>query len=325
MDAAAIAKAAAQAAEAAPMDTIPVVPMVPGRVLLFDGDYAAYFFAGSEDCSQGDARRNLLDYIAVLKILTGSERCEVHLTHDASHKGHRFVIATVKPYQGQRNHSSKPKNWQFMRDFMENYQGNQFSVHLWRDREADDGIAFRADQLGEMLAAIAMRDKDSHMIPGLHIDWMNKHLTQVSDKIFSVYDEQVSGEYKWFGHKWFWLQCLQGDGADNIPGLPKFKAPSGTLKDIGAKTAEKFLADVNDNYTAAVRVGVLYHSYYGEDWAMRLAEQMCLLWMRRDAMAKPLNMFNHFNLPHDGFRRVLTGAVAMTMRRVKEAYDQLPT
>src|SRR5690606_39588940 len=79
-----------------------------------DGDYAAYFCAGSENCSAGDARRNVLSRVSHLKHISGADRVVMHLTHGASSKGDRFLAATTQPYQGQRQSGRKPHNWAFL-------------------------------------------------------------------------------------------------------------------------------------------------------------------------------------------------------------------
>lgn len=270
-----------RAAEAAPHSAVREIPtLVEGRTLLVDGDYLNYYAAGNDDCSPGRARQNAIEKIDAFKALTGSDKVVTHLTSTDSNKGFRFSCATVKPYQGQRNTGRKPKNWRSLRDWFETYSGIQFKTKTWTDREADDGMAYHSQVLGPNLAVIATADKDMRMFSGIHIDWKTYDITHVPANCFAL----IGSNGKLYGHKWFWQQLLQGDTADNIPGLPKYRKPNGKDAALGEKTAEKFLAGVRDNEEALNVVAGLYRGYYGPgfDWADRLAEQCTLLWMRTD-------------------------------------------
>jgi len=104
----------------------------------------------------------------------------------------------------------------------------------------------------------------------------------------------VSGD-KVYGRKWFWLQMLHGDTADNIPGLPKYKNAKGALALCGPATAEKLLADCVNNTQAFSVVALLYQGFYGEDWWVNMLEQAVLLWMRNDKNSSPLNVLAEGN------------------------------
>lgn len=269
-------------AEAQPMQQGPaVVPdKVPGRVLLVDGDYIAYYCAGNDDTSPGDARRRVIERLESMRDMSGSEKIVVHLTSSASTKGDRFIVATVQPYQGKRG-GHHPKNWAYLRDYLEGYKGSLFTVKTWGTREADDGLAYHAAVLGVDNAVIATADKDLRMVPAWHLSWKHWCMTRVDDHLFEV----IGDDGKVYGNKWLWLQTLQGDGADNIPGLPRYVAPNGKEKLMGEKTAEKFLDGTTSNDDALTRVAALYRTYYKDEWPDRLCEQLGLLWMRRDKEA----------------------------------------
>lgn len=275
--------AVAAAAAAAPQDKAEARPIVvSGRTLLVDGDYLAYYAAGNDETDPGRARQNALEKIEAFRVLSGAERVVVHLTASESNKGWRFIAATVKPYQGQRDGGRKPKNWRSLRDWMETYTGDAFKTKTWTDREADDGMAYHAIVLGPELAVVATADKDMRMFSGWHIDWKTYDLTFVPAYVFEV----AGTNGKLYGHKWFWQQMLQGDTADNIPGLPKYIKPNGKLGPLGEKTAEKLLADTTCNAEAAKVVADLYAGFYEDEWEDRFFEQAVLLWMRTDKGAK---------------------------------------
>ncbi|WP_230944982.1 phosphodiesterase [Burkholderia vietnamiensis] len=260
--------------------------VTPGLVLHLDGDYMAYYCAGNDDCEPGRARRNALDRIEQTRRLTGSESVVVHLSHAACTKAHRYVIATVKAYQGQRT-GRKPKNWAYLRDVLEHYEGPIFKPKLWMTREADDGIAYCANQAR---VAISTRDKDMRMLPGLHINWMTYELTEVKPGEFSV----IGSDGLQYGRKWFYLQLLQGDTADNIPGLPKLFG-----KQCGEATAGTYLRTAQDGESAYDFVQTAYADFYGSGWADALVEQAALLWLRTDAQASIANVAEGFpDCPH---------------------------
>lgn len=259
-------------------------PRVAGRVLHCDGDYLAYYCSGNDETLSGVARNNLLNRIETTRVLSGSDQVLLHLSAPGCTKAHRFLIATVKPYQGQRS-DTKPKNWQFLRDFMTRYEGPAFTTKQWMTREADDGMAYHA-AIRDIV--ISTRDKDMRMLPGTHVDWESYALVSVPRGSFDVLG--YSGLQ--YGHKWFWLQMLQGDAADHIPGLPKF-IQNGKEKPIGEKTAATFLKSAKCNEDAYAIVSALYKSYY-TDWADRMAEQAGLLWLRTDAEASIKNIGSIF-------------------------------
>jgi len=272
---------AAKAAEAQPMPLTDVPAPKPGLAVHIDGDYAAYYCSGNDDTEPGQARRNLLDRVYEAKRLSGATKAVMHLTDRASTKGDRFLVATIKPYQGQRG-GRKPRNWEMLREYMEGYTGDKFTVHTWKTREADDGFAYVAEATDTVLLTA---DKDMRMLPGTHMLWKSMDLIHVPRGTF----ELIGRDGELYGHKWFWQQMLQGDTADNIPGLPKYIKPNKAEAQVGKATAASLLKDVHDNREAFRVVSNLYRGYYGEESMDRLVEQACLLWLRNDRDADLCN------------------------------------
>ena len=278
----AFANAIASAAADSPMGGNSV-PVVRSRTLLVDGDGLAYYCAGKDDSAPGLARAALRAKVASAARVVGAENVIVLLTESGSHKGHRYAIARVKPYQGQRVNSRRPSNWQALRDYME---GPEFPwpVNSTAVAEADDLFGLYAYPNPEG-TVIYTQDKDMRMLPGMHLDWVSHRTYTVQPGADPVFNE------KQYGHKWFWLQMLHGDTADNIPGLPKYLDPNDKLKPVGEVTAGKLLAkeqgaacqreEVPDDLLH-LRVAELYRSFYGVRWLVEMMEQACLLWMRRD-------------------------------------------
>jgi DNA polymerase-1 len=294
----------ATAADAPPMNPVP--PELPGRVLHIDGDILAYWAGGKEDTSVGVSRTIALNKIAQMQEYSGAERVVVHLTAASSTKGDRFIIATVKPYQGQRKSGSKPKNWAYLREWLETYSGPAFRVKTWATREADDGLAAMAYHSKGNLV-IATKDKDMRMLPGWHLDWDTLAMVHVP---VGTYDLVHDG--KQYGIKWFWLQMLQGDTADNIPGLPMYNG-----KPVGPKTAENMLHLAEDRYTAQGRVELAYQQYYGDGWVDALVEQALLLWLRNDPHASIYNVLEVVGTANMYYR-----ALHEISKRIQGVYDE---
>ncbi|MDO3559430.1 phosphodiesterase [Ralstonia pseudosolanacearum] len=287
-----MAEALSSAADAAPEPQQTILhEVVAERTCHIDGDYLAYFAAGGDEMPVGTARRVAAERIEAFREMSGSAKALVHLTTSGSTKGERFLAATVKPYQGQRNSGRKPKNWAALRDYLENSGYVTFERLLWHDREADDGMALASFQARDPViqTVIATKDKDMRMLAGTHIDWSHYTLTEVPKGTYELigpYDGLV------YGHKWFWLQLLQGDAADNIPGLPRLFG-----KLCGEKGAAKYLDGTTCNAEAFELVSAAYQEHYGPVYEDALVEQACLLWLRGDSFANPADFIRICPLP----------------------------
>lgn len=309
--------AAAQAAKDAPIQVKALPPVIRGRVLHLDGDLLCYWAGGSEDTTVAESRIRAIGKINALREQSGSEKVVMHLTADASTKGDRRIIATVKPYQGQRKAGRKPKNWGYLREWAESYSGDLFTVKVWATREADDGIAlccadwFRKnawspDDVDTCLVAIASGDKDMRMFGGLHVDWSTFALEYVPHGAF----DHRGANGNQFGHRWFWEQMLQGDTADNIPGLPKWYG-----KLCGKTTAAKLLDGITSNDAAFELVYAGYEAEYGDEADDRFIEQALLLWMRDDLQADIGNVQQVLPVSFED-------AINRVRARIKEKYDE---
>lgn len=304
-------QAADAAAAASPVETV-APPTVPGRVLDVDADMVCYWAGGNDETSVQTSRMTALNKIEFMREMSGSGAVVCHLTADSSTKADRRIIATVKPYQGQRKGSRKPKNWGYLRDFFTNYRGPLFTTKVWATREADDGICYAAHsrplKLGETPnRVIASADKDMRMIPGWHIDWNTGELVEVPFGSFEVWN---AARDKLFGHKWFWMQMLQGDTADNIPGLPALDG-----KPVGEKRAEKLLAHCESSDDCFDVVTAAYELEYQAAWRERFLEQAALLWMRRDAASSWRDVLRWLGVEWPAEE-------ARLEQRIKEAYAE---
>lgn len=253
-------------------------PVVPGRVLLVDGDALCYVCAGSDDTSPAQARINLHQRISRAKAASGSEQVRVLVTCRTSHKGHRYAVAAVRPYQGQRKSGRRPKNWEFLRQLLELGTYTENPVEITRVAEADDLFGQYSHRLGWDNVVHHAQDKDMRMIPGYHLTWDEFHLFAIPPETWElVRDDKV------YGRKWFWLQMLHGDSADYVPGLPKMTRPDGSQLQCGEARGTSLLKDAATEQDARAVVTNQYRLYYGDSYEVNLLEQGVLLWMRRNA------------------------------------------
>lgn len=288
----------------------PLPMQVKGRIIHVDGDFLAYASSGSGDMSVADCLYNVKHRLDKFRLYAGAEKIRVHLTADWSHKGYRYKIATVKPYQAGREGQSKPKNWRGVRDYLE---GLPYSS-IWGDREADDAIALAMTaRPGDVMV---MKDKDGRMIHGKHLKWDTLELIDVPAGVYSLVDKDGLQ----YGYKWFWLQMLQGDTVDGIPGL-EFRMYYGQhrrgvslLKKglVGPATAEDILAPARDNKAAYFLVSREYEKTYGDGWEDRFVEQAALLWLRRTPVPHPYDFYTQL-----ADARFSEGVAAATSRLTK--------
>jgi len=295
-----LAAAQAAAAAEAPMPCSVIPDKVQGRLLSLDGDYLAYFMAGNDDTDSGTARRNAIQRIETMKDMTGSTGVVMHLSADGCTKADRFLISTVQPYQGRRSGAGRPKNWPYLREFFESYRGAMFTPKLWWDREADDGMAYMQQkwytESKEQLIVTATRDKDMRQYPGWHMDWMTYQMTFVPEGAYEI----IGANDLIYGHKWFWLQMLQGDGADHIKGLPAWIKPNGKQELVGDARALAHLKECTTDQEAFDKVWELYMTYYLDvGTPIRMAESALLLWLRRDKNASYDDMMNWLQLDRE--------------------------
>jgi hypothetical protein len=142
--------------------------VVQGRVLHVDGDYLAVYCAGKDDCERKRARQNVLGRIETTRLLSGSEKVVVHLSSTAT-----LTSRDAKRYHRDRN-GRRPKNWEYLREVLEGYEGPKFWSKLWPAGGVAEGITY-CSSVADI--AICTRNKDLSVLPGLHINWTTLELT----------------------------------------------------------------------------------------------------------------------------------------------------
>lgn len=279
------------------------IPVVKGRTLHIDADFLAYMVSYDATKSLDEMKHNCDAMIERLRAQSGAEHVALHLTHKDSDKGGRYDIAIQREYQGNRKNKPKPKYLNVIRKWMEDERG----AFLYKDREADDGMAEAQYKAEHDLTIIATKDKDLCMLPGLQIDWDTGEITDSDDwgyielEAKESKNKQTTYKLRGRGNKFFWAQLLMGDTADNVKGLPKCiheEYTGGKAKPIGPVLTYNVLKDVKNNKEAWSIVQKLFkaagehepfvHWKTGEPatWREVLASEMQILWMRRKPDAK---------------------------------------
>lgn len=133
--------------------------------------------------------------------------------------------------------------------------------------EADDWLGAYAIQAlrEEKLPVLVHIDKDINMIPGWHYNFKR--------------DEFYFVEYA-AGYSFLMEQLLQGDGTDNIKGIPK----------CGPVKAKKILSKVPQSEMLDVVIRE-YKNYFGNSWESMFVKVANCIYIRDDmSLMRPLNL-----------------------------------
>lgn len=228
--------------------------LVKGRVAHIDADFTAYIVAcdtvaetrGERPMRDlGVKRAQVKDIAEMIARQCGAETYVLHITPSASDKGGRADQAVQQEYQANRADKEAPVDLHAIRGYMA--EDLPCCVHM--DQEADDGLAqanWNADDRN--LSIIASKDKDLRMVPGLHLDMNTYEIVDVPHGDYGyleIDDTKSSKKVVGYGPAFFFAQCIMGDTADWIKGLPalparhamKINPTKGFLKD-----KEKYIA-----------------------------------------------------------------------------------
>lgn len=150
----------------------------------------------------------------------------------------RTHLATLKKYKGNRDKLTKPTYYDKVREYL----FSKYKAKVYVKWEADDTARMSQEKVEakDEYCVIANIDKDLEQIACLHVNPNNKD--------WGVYQvTEMDGAYS------FYKQMLMGDTSDNIPGL----------KGVGAKSAEKMLADCTTPAELCSRVHTEYIKHFG--------------------------------------------------------------
>lgn len=246
---------------------------VSGRTLILDSDFPAYQAAATVK-KLPTALTRFQTLVETEVFLTSAMNVQVHLTPRGCTKCRRYDYPTAKPYQENREGKAKPVLLEPLRMAIPNHDWPEhWSVHSWRDREADDGMMMHSIQLGDR-GVVSSGDKDLCITPNPY--WISDEgrLDIIDNRFGWIKHKQTpGGADKVVGHgtKFFWAQMLMGDSADNVKGILRYK---GAL--CGPMATWAALQHI-DNEDEAANLVLQAYADIGQDF---LAEAQCL-WLRR--------------------------------------------
>lgn len=246
------------------------------RTLILDADGAAYRAAATAKTLPTVLRRFVAEVLEK-QFLTNSNACRLHLTAAGGFKGGRSEYPSWRPYQGNRTGKSKPALLEPLRELLGTPKAFEMGVpedwyiNLNRYWEADDTCTMDSYILKDK-GIVASDDKDLRMTPYPFFEHTLCSVSTIKDRFGYITEHPSGGTYP-IGHgtKYFWLQMLMGDTADNIRGLDKLNG-----RNCGQVSAVQYIQDVQDESECANMVLWAY-AKINQD---ALAEAQ-LLWMRR--------------------------------------------
>lgn len=211
-------------------DQTGAVKIVPNRVAHIDADFMAYIIAADTKKEVADGRLRSLEYkrtqipefASTVAAMAGAASYVLHITPTGSTKGGRYGQAVQREYQATRGSREPPAHLNAIRGYM---LTDVPSVgHM--DQEADDGMCQAIWQDGNNI--VCSRDKDLRMCVGWHCNVDTGEHVRVEPNDFgwiALDDSTSTKKIVGYGPKFFFAQCLTGDTADNIQGLPAIPGP----------------------------------------------------------------------------------------------------
>lgn len=192
--------------------------MVSGREVQVDADILCYDATYDHTKSFDECVSTFKNQLEHLRKKAAAQTANIYVTPKGSDKGGRYRIATVKEYQANRYGRPKPEHLERLRNWVIIHMNAKHS-----DEEADDMMTQRHHEVtrdkGKDFSVICSNDKDLRMNPYWHLDWTTQELVY-TDEFGKLWYDEGRKKVLGYGMKFFWLQLLMGDTADNIPGLP---------------------------------------------------------------------------------------------------------
>ena len=201
---------------------------------------------------------------------TGTTEYILYLTSNDK-SNFRFERAVTPGPAGpgyKEGRGSKPHYYQLIRDYFE----EDINCHIISGMEADDALGIAQCTMTED-TILCTQDKDLHMIPGKHYNFVDKEFFTAEDPGKVWMGETASGrkKIKGTGICWFYAQMLLGDNCDNIPGVPMY----------GPVKVEKLLRNITEESEMIAIVWNIYYTKFKDKAKDRFLEVADLLWMLR--------------------------------------------
>ena len=216
--------------------------------LLIDGDIVAYtsaFHAKANNNTQEEAKHKTDSTIRWSIAKTEASSYQVYLTGKDN-----FRYEVAKTYKAQRT-APKPSLLPWCREYLR----WEWGAIVSQGEEADDLIAIEVARMNYEGCIVASVDKDFLQLGVPMYNWRK--------------DETISPT-KEEGLQFFYKQCLMGDMADNVKGIPG-------VGPKGAEIALDGITDEKDLYNACL------YMYKGKGMSEQdLIDNARLLWLRRE-------------------------------------------
>lgn len=197
---------------------------VEGRVLILDGDFAAYRVAAQVK-TLPTAIRRFQKMVLTEMFMAKATTARVHLTPSGGAKANRHLVQAAKPYQANRLGTVKPPLVDPLREVLGKggHDLPEFEIIAHYDIEADDACMIDSYRLGDQ-GVLRSDDKDLRSTPypfyeprtdvvegGAGWGFLFPHITPAGS--FTLLGQ---------GRIFIWAQMLMGDTADNIQGILKY-------------------------------------------------------------------------------------------------------
>jgi 5'-3' exonuclease len=232
----------------------------PLSKILIDGDILVYRVGFTTNgVAEGVATWRMDSLVESICRECDSITYEIYLTSQDK-SNYRFEIAD--DYKANRK-ADKPEHYSLLRTHLV----KNHSAKVIYDMEADDALGIAQTEH----TIIASIDKDLLQVPGKHYNFVKK-----------VHREVTEFE----GLKWFYFQCIRGDKADNIKGIPLFGPVKTELCLLGCQNEKELLA----------KTLALYKKTYPKEYLEKLTKAGQLLKIKQSQdeplWLPPLELFD---------------------------------
>lgn len=248
-------------------------PAPSDTVLLLDADQAVYK-AASTVKRLDTAIRRFYQLVLEEKFYTNAKEVRAYITPSDNFKCGRFLLPTVKPYQGQRaTREEMPLKAPLKAHLIANpheYAAQGIEIIYDYQAEADDLIIADSIAFGER-GLVSSFDKDMNLCRGPKWNPELGTVDTINDAYGWVEYDKSRGKIVGHGTAFFWAQMLMGDSADNVKGILTLGG-----KACGPVKAYEFLKGL-DSETKAANAVVRAYAEINQNF---LAEAECL-WLHR--------------------------------------------
>ena len=265
-------------------------PCESNVVLLLDADQFVYK-AASTVKRLDTAIRRFYQLVLEDKFYVNSKTVRAYITPSDNFKCGRFLLPSVKPYQGQRaTRAEIPLKAPLKAHLIANpheYSAQGIEIVFDYQQEADDLIIADSIVFGER-GLVSSFDKDMNLCRGPKWNPELGTVDTIDDAYGWIDYDKSRGKIVGHGLAFFYAQCLMGDSADFVAGLTKYEG-----KNVGPAKAFQLLKDIPTEYDAAVMIVEAYAAINQNV----LAEAECL-WLRRSSTDSAYNYLSSLSLPN---------------------------